>query len=966
LIEFDVVSEDQIKKMLKDLDIKYENTYDSELSETSTNAVQNQAVTKKFKELDDKNKSINLKVENIIENTPFEKGEGENSAVLKGGDNQANGDFSIAEGIKSVANGFASHAEGGYYGKLTTENGETVGYLAGGMAVGSSSHAEGIMTKAIGLGSHAQNYKTEASGEYSHAENYHTIALGDRSHAEGSEAEASGEMSHAEGFRTKAIGKKSHAENNQAMAEGISSHAEGTYTKAIGENSHAEGYKTIANNDAEHASGKFNNSIAKTESNTEADATLYSIGIGTSNKDRKNAVEVKQNGDVYIIGIGGYDGTNTDVAKDVTTAISLRNIKHAELKSLRDANKLIPGQQYRITDYKTLALSVDKSILPSACEVIVADNDFDIIVTATSTNTLDENAKAIQKSNTTYFNDSNLNAWEIKYCLDNDSNRFMWALQEYSVYVKLDESSGLPNEVKGKIIFPSGHSDNTIIHGSLVKYCYDLEDGSQIYFTTNGRIYSEAEVHIGNYSTITGKGCIYYMKDEFNNECSYDFKNIKFKYKDAYYYTFHDKYTPGDASISNKYCYSNVIKPNNPYGKYNLNGNIFIIGKDSYCYGNEFGPNCINNIINSGVGATYKNDYKGGSFNNHFGHTCTDIILGDGNYKNVFGDNCRNITFVRDCYKNTIGSNGLDITLQESCNDNVFENNVSNIYFGKNCVGNTIKLRCNKITFLDECKVNYIGSYAELINLGKSCRNNIIADSNTGSYSAQITFKDFSSYNNIGFLHNKNTTGTTIIEGDSNTIGNSCSSIKIEGVYNIIGDNCKYIELLDDSKYNNISHKCSKIYFSTCLYNYLGFECTNFNLSKIKYSRFGNGTTNPTLEPKSEYVLEGGEFDDPVRKYLENPILIKLNANGGNIGNAEPYAGEKFIDEDTGETRYYLKYPNAGIYRLLDNNKIYIPVSVTKESIEFYVDYDGVAYRDTVFIDGSKTWWDEMIELETN
>ena len=65
LIEFDIVSEDQIKKMLEDLDIKYGNTYDTELSETSTNAVQNQAITKKFKELDDKNTKTDSELVNI-------------------------------------------------------------------------------------------------------------------------------------------------------------------------------------------------------------------------------------------------------------------------------------------------------------------------------------------------------------------------------------------------------------------------------------------------------------------------------------------------------------------------------------------------------------------------------------------------------------------------------------------------------------------------------------------------------------------------------------------------------------------------------------------------------------------------------------------------------------------------------------------------------------------------------------
>lgn len=65
LIEFDIVSEDQIKKMLEDLDIKYGNTYDIELSETSTNAVQNQAITKKFKKLDEKNTKTDNELSNI-------------------------------------------------------------------------------------------------------------------------------------------------------------------------------------------------------------------------------------------------------------------------------------------------------------------------------------------------------------------------------------------------------------------------------------------------------------------------------------------------------------------------------------------------------------------------------------------------------------------------------------------------------------------------------------------------------------------------------------------------------------------------------------------------------------------------------------------------------------------------------------------------------------------------------------
>ena len=82
---------------------------------------------------------------------------------------------------------------------------------------------------------------------------------------------------------------------------------------ASGEYSHAEGKGTVANNEAEHAEGTYN------KSNTN---TIHSVGIGTSDTNRKNAIEVMQNGDVYINDIGGYNGTNPSKSKDIATILS--------------------------------------------------------------------------------------------------------------------------------------------------------------------------------------------------------------------------------------------------------------------------------------------------------------------------------------------------------------------------------------------------------------------------------------------------------------------------------------------------------------------------------------------------------------------------------------------------------------------------------------------------------------------
>lgn len=125
-------------------------------------------------------------------------------------------------------------------------------------------------------------------------------------------------------------------------------------------------------------------------------------------------------------------------------------ISWANLKALRDAGELVPGAQYRITDYVTTTVQLNTQS---------AGHQFDIIVTADDVDKLNENARACLHEGDTYFANSKLEAWKLKYCLDNDTSRFTWA----------DE--------------------------------------------------------------INGKGVIYRMIDEFNNDVPYDFKNIQFKRK---------------------------------------------------------------------------------------------------------------------------------------------------------------------------------------------------------------------------------------------------------------------------------------------------------------------------------------------------------------------------------------------------------------------------------------------------
>ena len=60
-----------------------------------------------------------------------------------------------------------------------------------------------------------------------------------------------------------------------------------------------KGGRNQTTNFYEFACGKYNQSVES--SNNQPNGTLFSVGAGTSSADRKNAIEVKQNGDVYIL-----------------------------------------------------------------------------------------------------------------------------------------------------------------------------------------------------------------------------------------------------------------------------------------------------------------------------------------------------------------------------------------------------------------------------------------------------------------------------------------------------------------------------------------------------------------------------------------------------------------------------------------------------------------------------------------
>ena len=76
---------------------------------------------------------------------------------------------------------------------------------------------------------------------------------------------------------------------------------------------------------------------------------------------------------------------------------TIENVTYAQLKAKRDNSQLVKGQQYRITDYVTMANS-------GSIPVSSAEHPFDLIVTAIDVNKLSETGvKAVKKANDNYF-----------------------------------------------------------------------------------------------------------------------------------------------------------------------------------------------------------------------------------------------------------------------------------------------------------------------------------------------------------------------------------------------------------------------------------------------------------------------------------------------------------------------------------------------------------------------------------
>lgn len=242
-----------------------------------------------------------------------------------------------------------------------------------------------------------------------------------------------------------------------------------------------------------------------------------------------------------------------------------------------------------------------------------------------------------------------------------------------------------------------------------------------------------------------GKGVIYRLIDEQNNDCPYDFKNIRMRNPldasdESYYYTFDNDGV--DHSLNGNLCFNNVI---NKYITTSQEINKIIFNKISNTdvSSNFFDVQC------------YNNNFVRAQRNNRFGRECYGNNFLGYNYLNTFDTKFRN---------NTVGAESQSMQFGQGATSNVIGANTYYCRFG------------NYFRYNTTCRYMYyseFGHYVQHCILGES-------EEFLGQYMRFLTFENNVQYVN---LYKTNTATKTYMENVrlcSGLVGKSASPIKIE------------------------------------------------------------------------------------------------------------------------------------------------------------------------------------------
>lgn len=295
------------------------------------------------------------------------------------------------------------------------------------------------------------------------------------------------------------------------------------------------------------------------------------------------SVSSTDNGKVLTVVNGAWAAQNAAVPETYIETT------YSSLAALVTNSTLESGAWYRITDYVT------KTEFSAA---ISDEHAFDLLVFATSSNTLDCHAFAALNANDTYFTNagSDLSKWQIWYDIENDNGKYDWA----------DSTSG-----KG------------VIYRMIDEFGNDCPyDFKNMRFT-------------GIDGLTSGK---YYYTFNLTTD---------------------SETTMSDFSLDGQHCYSNTIGYYLSGLCYYINPNVFKnTNASSFCMMNKIGMNCNGNVFGT---QCYRNEIGDYSVYNKFGSFCHHISFGEGSGYCSIGQYCDTISFGNLCHQVYIGSSSSNL-----------------------------------------------------------------------------------------------------------------------------------------------------------------------------------------------------------------------------------------------------------------------------------------------------------------
>ena len=338
---------------------------------------------------------------------------------------------------------------------------------------------------------------------------------------------------------------------------------------------------------------------------------------------------------------------------------------------------------------------------------------------------------------------------------------------------------------------------------------------------------------------VNGKGVIYRMIDEHNNDCPYDFKNIQFKRwavssltndkldsdsldelaaqfvydADENPFCFarqNSNYTSGSTSfvvnneVSNWYYTFSVFDEEGAVNDYSLRVyDYYVDGAMAVVQGNVMLPaqacddeDVYHYVLNNNVFIDKydeEEEWYTVSFGNSMKENCKNNTFSAECSGNTFSASCSRNTFSANCQYNTFSANCQYNTFSAGCSQNTFSANCQNNTFSAGCYNNTFSAYCSNNTFSADCWYNTFSAY---------CRNNTFsADCWYNTFSANVQscelIKDYTRYviiengnTGIKLTSTQTTSQASQLQNILIALGTNMSSSKTIS-HNTVGDTFK-------------------------------------------------------------------------------------------------------------------------------------------------------------------------------